>query len=116
MAGELVETSRLWARTVAAITAEQVEEVGQHLLPEGGGAIDTDSISQCMMASDCPPALVQHVLNEERIHALKMGLLLGVEAVTYVFAQAAVVGRDADFRLVGLHGGGCGIRFLASGQ
>ena len=31
-AAELVETSRLWARTVAAITAEQVEEVGQHLL------------------------------------------------------------------------------------
>jgi ATP-dependent helicase HrpA len=32
VAAELVETSRLWARTVAAITAEQVEEVGQHLL------------------------------------------------------------------------------------
>ena len=32
MAAELVETSRLWARTVAGITAEQVEEVGQHLL------------------------------------------------------------------------------------
>ena len=32
MAAEIVETSRLWARTVAAITAEQVEEVGRHLL------------------------------------------------------------------------------------
>ncbi len=32
MAYELVETTRLWARTVAAITAEQVEEVGSHLL------------------------------------------------------------------------------------
>ena len=32
VAAEIVETSRLWARTVAAITAEQVEEVGQHLL------------------------------------------------------------------------------------
>ncbi len=32
VAAELVETSRLWARTVAPITAEQVEEVGQHLL------------------------------------------------------------------------------------
>jgi ATP-dependent helicase HrpA len=30
VAAELVETSRLWARTVAAITAEQVEEVGEH--------------------------------------------------------------------------------------
>ncbi|MDN5563071.1 MAG: ATP-dependent RNA helicase HrpA [Luteococcus sp.] len=32
MAVELVETSRLWARTVAAITAEQVEEVAGDLL------------------------------------------------------------------------------------
>jgi ATP-dependent helicase HrpA len=32
MAVELVETSRLWARSVAPITAEQVEEVAGHLL------------------------------------------------------------------------------------
>ncbi len=32
MAVELVETSRLWARTVAPIKAEWVEEVGAHLL------------------------------------------------------------------------------------
>lgn len=32
MAVELVETSRLWARTVAQITPEQVERVGGHLL------------------------------------------------------------------------------------
>lgn len=32
MAVELVETSRLWARTVAPITAEQVEAVAGHLL------------------------------------------------------------------------------------
>lgn len=32
MAVELVETSRLWARTVAPITAEQVEQVAGHLL------------------------------------------------------------------------------------
>jgi ATP-dependent helicase HrpA len=32
MAAEIVETTRLWARTVAAITASQIEEVGQHLL------------------------------------------------------------------------------------
>ncbi len=32
MAVELVETSRLWARLVAPITAAQVEEVGAHLL------------------------------------------------------------------------------------
>ncbi|WP_152362836.1 ATP-dependent RNA helicase HrpA [Microlunatus speluncae] len=32
MAAEIVETTRLWARTVAPITAELVEEVGEHLL------------------------------------------------------------------------------------
>ncbi len=32
MAAEIVETTRLWARTVGAITAEQVEEVGAHLV------------------------------------------------------------------------------------
>ena len=32
MAGELVETGRLWARTVAGINAEWVEEVGAHLV------------------------------------------------------------------------------------
>ena len=32
MAAEIVETTRLWARDVAAIEAEWVEEVGQHLI------------------------------------------------------------------------------------
>ncbi|HET9646991.1 MAG TPA: ATP-dependent RNA helicase HrpA [Microlunatus sp.] len=32
MAAEIVETTRLWARTVGQISAEQVEEVGAHLL------------------------------------------------------------------------------------
>ena len=32
MAAEIVETTRLWARTVAGISAEQVEHVGQHLV------------------------------------------------------------------------------------
>ena len=32
MAAEIVETTRLWARTVAGIDAAQIEEVGQHLL------------------------------------------------------------------------------------
>ena len=32
MAGEIVETTRLWARTVGPVTAGQVEEVGAHVL------------------------------------------------------------------------------------
>jgi hypothetical protein len=40
--------------------------VCQHLLPNDGGAINASSISQCMMAGDCPRVLVQQVLTEER--------------------------------------------------
>ena len=35
----------------------------QHLLPNNGGAINAGSIDQCMMAGDCPQALVQQVLD-----------------------------------------------------
>jgi hypothetical protein len=38
----------------------------RHLLPAGGGTIDAGSIEQCLMAADCPGALVQQVLDEER--------------------------------------------------
>jgi hypothetical protein len=41
----------------------------QHVLPNSGRAIDADSITQCMMAEDCPQALVQHLLDEERSFA-----------------------------------------------
>jgi hypothetical protein len=41
----------------------------QHVLPSNGRAIDGRSISDCMMAEDCPQALVQHVLTEERSFA-----------------------------------------------
>ena len=32
MAAELIETTRLWARTVAGIHVDQIEDVGQHLM------------------------------------------------------------------------------------
>jgi hypothetical protein len=41
----------------------------QSRLPASGGAIDAASIQQCMMAADCPAALVQQVLSEERSFA-----------------------------------------------
>jgi hypothetical protein len=44
----------------------------QHVLPSNGRAIDSRSISDCMMAEDCPQALVEHVLTEERSFALCM--------------------------------------------
>jgi hypothetical protein len=41
----------------------------QHLLPNYGRAINAGSISKCMMADDCPQALVEQVLTEERSFA-----------------------------------------------
>jgi len=40
-----------------------------HLLPNTGRAINAGSVQECMMADDCPRALVQHVLTEERSFA-----------------------------------------------
>jgi hypothetical protein len=39
------------------------------MLPNTGAAIDAGSIQQCMLAADCPAALVQQVLSEERSFA-----------------------------------------------
>ena len=46
------------------------------LAPEHGGAINADSIQQCMMAGDCPQALVQQVERAcefRPVHALARG-------------------------------------------
>jgi hypothetical protein len=51
---------------VSSSQLQAAQQTCEHLLPNNGGTIDANSISQCMMASDCPPALVQQVLNEER--------------------------------------------------
>ncbi|HTW18677.1 MAG TPA: hypothetical protein VME70_00515 [Mycobacteriales bacterium] len=41
----------------------------RHLLPSNGGSISRTSVQECMEASDCPSALVQRVLIEERAFA-----------------------------------------------
>jgi hypothetical protein len=51
---------------VSSSQLQAAQQACQHLLPNNGGAINAGSIQQCMLASDCPPALVQQVLNEER--------------------------------------------------
>jgi hypothetical protein len=51
---------------------QAVQQRCQHELPSNGHALDSGSISDCMMAEDCPRALVQHVLTEERSFALCM--------------------------------------------
>jgi hypothetical protein len=51
---------------VSSSQLQAAQQTCRHLLPNNGGAITADSISQCMMAGDCPPVLVQEILNEER--------------------------------------------------
>jgi hypothetical protein len=41
----------------------------QQVLPNSGRAMGSGSISDCMMAENCPQALVRHVLDEERSFA-----------------------------------------------
>ena len=50
MAAELVETSRLWARTVAGISAEQVEQVGGHLVKRNYSEPHWSARSEAVMA------------------------------------------------------------------
>jgi hypothetical protein len=51
---------------VSTTQLQATQRACQHLLPNTGRAIDAGSIAQCMMADDCPQALVQHLLTEER--------------------------------------------------
>ena len=51
---------------VSSSRLQAARQACQRLLPNNGGVINADSIQQCMMADDCPQALVQQVLNEER--------------------------------------------------
>ena len=51
---------------VSSSRLQAAQRACQHLLPNNGGAINASSIQQCMMAGDCPRALVRQVLDEER--------------------------------------------------
>jgi hypothetical protein len=54
---------------VSSSQLQATQQACQHLLPSNGRAINAGSITQCMMADDCPQSLVQHLLNEERSFA-----------------------------------------------
>jgi hypothetical protein len=49
-----VSSSRLQAAQTAC----------QHLLPSNGGTLNAESFRQCMLAGDCPPALVRQAMTE----------------------------------------------------
>jgi hypothetical protein len=50
---------------VSSSQLQEAQRACQHLLPNTGGAINADSIQQCMMADDCPQSVVQQVRTEE---------------------------------------------------
>ena len=45
---------------------QATQQACKHLLPNTGRAINVGSVQQCMEADDCPRALVQQVLTQER--------------------------------------------------
>jgi hypothetical protein len=51
---------------VSSSQLQAAQQTCQSLLPNQSGVINAGSIDQCMMAGDCPGALVRQVLNEER--------------------------------------------------
>jgi hypothetical protein len=51
---------------VSSSQLQAAQQACQSLLPNHSGVINAGSIDQCMMAGDCPRALVRQVLNEER--------------------------------------------------
>jgi hypothetical protein len=54
---------------VSSSQLQATQQACQHLLPSTGRTINAGSITDCMMADDCPQALVQHLLDEERSFA-----------------------------------------------
>jgi hypothetical protein len=54
---------------VSSSQLQAAQQACQSLLPNHGGVINASSIDQCMMAGDCPRALVRQVLHEERTFA-----------------------------------------------
>jgi hypothetical protein len=51
---------------VSSSQLQAAQQACLHVLPTDAGAINAGSVQQCMMADDCPRALVQQLLNEER--------------------------------------------------
>jgi hypothetical protein len=54
---------------VSSSRLQATQQACQQVLPKTGRAITADSVTQCMMADDCPRSLVQHLLDEERSFA-----------------------------------------------
>ena len=49
---------------VSSSQLQAAQSACQHLLPSNGGTLNADSFRQCMLAGDCPQALVRQAMTE----------------------------------------------------
>ncbi|MDQ2990496.1 MAG: ATP-dependent RNA helicase HrpA, partial [Pseudomonadota bacterium] len=94
MAAELVETTRLYARTVANIQPEWVERVGAHLLKKSWGEPRWEKRAAQVTASEKATLYGLVVYSQRRIN---FGQFNPFEARA-IFIQDALVGGDYDTR------------------
>ena len=94
MAAELVETTRLYARTVANIQPEWVERVGAHLLKKSWGEPRWEKRAAQVTASEKATLYGLVVYSQRRIN---YGMFNPFEARA-IFIQDALVGGDYDTR------------------
>ena len=94
MAAELVETTRLYARTVANIAPEWIERVGAHLLKKSWGEPRWEKRAAQVTASERATLHGLVIYSQRRIN---YGMFNPVEA-RQIFIQDALVGGDFDTR------------------
>lgn len=94
MAGELVDTTRLYARTVAQIQPEWLEKVGGHLLKKSFGEPRWEKATAQVSAFERATLYGLVVYSQRRIH---YGLINPVEA-REIFIRDALVGGEFNTR------------------
>ena len=90
MAGELVETSRLWARTVTGIEAEWIEQVGQHLLRRQYAEPHWSSRRQSVMAYETVSLYGVPIIARRPVNYAKVN----PEEAREIFIRSALVEGD----------------------
>jgi ATP-dependent helicase HrpA len=94
MAAELVETTRLYARTLAQIQPEWVEKIGGHLLKKSWGEPRWEKRSAQVTASERATLYGIVVYSQRRINYAQHNPLEARE----IFIREALVGGDYDTR------------------
>ena len=99
MAGQLVETGRMWARQVAGITPEEVEAAAEHLVkrshsdpwwdPEKGAALTNESVSLYGLPLQTTRPVQFGSINAEQARDLliRHALIVGEWDATHVFVE-----------------------------